>query len=245
MSDSVGITLFIVVVAISAFYTYRKSTTIIRHRGAAALATFTAFTAAPILLDQGWYVGFILLAPWLAYGIGKKVDEVHKDRDSGRSKRETISPAKSSIQEILPPAPSKATSSTLEAIARRNAENVAKARGEKIAPPYEYPSTPCVNPLDELRDRLARMPSRPEKPKRRATAWHGNKRVTFEYMDSNGDITTRDVSAVRVDHKNGETYLVGYCMTRRATRTFRADRILGEVIDMETGEVGEFDDIFA
>lgn len=74
--------------------------------------------------------------------------------------------------------------------------------------------------------------------------WRGNRRVAFEYMNSHGDITTRDVNAVRVDHKNGEAYLVGYCMTRRSTRTFRADRILGEVIDIKTGEVGSFDDMF-
>ncbi|GEM_PF-5622479 len=144
-------------------------------------------------------------------------------------------------------------------IASRSAENDASALGETVATTYGMPERTSINPLAEVRERLASGPAsvrpvlRAERPWKddldeepiASRLWRGNKRVTFDYMDSTGDITTRDVNAVRVDHKHGETYLVGYDMTRRATRTFRADRILGDVIDMETGEVGSFDDIFA
>lgn len=127
-----------------------------------------------------------------------------------------------------------------------------KPEGGKPKPPRSRATGPASNlseVQDWIRQRNAGEPVRMPSPSastlpRNRKAWRGNKRVTFMYMDSKGDITTRDVNAVRVDHKNGETYLVGYCMTRRATRTFRADRIIGEVIDMETGEVGNFTDIF-
>lgn len=57
--------------------------------------------------------------------------------------------------------------------------------------------------------------------------------VAFTYEDSAGDITHRTVTA----HSVTAAYIKGECHDRRAERTFRIDRIIGDVTDCDTGEI--------
>ncbi|MBH3356075.1 hypothetical protein I5Q19_20130 [Pseudomonas stutzeri] len=57
--------------------------------------------------------------------------------------------------------------------------------------------------------------------------------VAFIYEDADGDITHRTVTIHSVD----STYLKGECHDRVAERTFRLDRIIGDVVNLETGEI--------
>jgi hypothetical protein len=57
--------------------------------------------------------------------------------------------------------------------------------------------------------------------------------IEFTYEDSEGAITSRKVTVHSVTH----TYLKGKCHARKAERTFRLDRIVGDIIDLETGEL--------
>lgn len=57
--------------------------------------------------------------------------------------------------------------------------------------------------------------------------------VAFTYQDNKGVVTTRTVTVHSVDG----IYLKGKCHDRQAQRTFLIDRIIGEVIDADTGEL--------
>jgi predicted DNA-binding transcriptional regulator YafY len=57
--------------------------------------------------------------------------------------------------------------------------------------------------------------------------------VEFSYEDTAGDITFRNVTV----HSITRTYLKGECHGRQAERTFRLDRIVGGIVDCETGEM--------
>lgn len=57
--------------------------------------------------------------------------------------------------------------------------------------------------------------------------------VEFTYEDSNGDISYRTVTV----HSVTRTYLKGECHDRQAERTFRLDRIIGDLTDCNTGEL--------
>ncbi|WP_313056197.1 WYL domain-containing protein [Stutzerimonas nitrititolerans] len=57
--------------------------------------------------------------------------------------------------------------------------------------------------------------------------------VSFTYEDSSGDVTCRTVTI----HSVTATHLKGECHDRQAERTFRVDRIIGDVVDLESGEI--------
>ncbi|WP_312571392.1 WYL domain-containing protein [Stutzerimonas balearica] len=57
--------------------------------------------------------------------------------------------------------------------------------------------------------------------------------MEFTYRDSAGDVTSRTVTL----HSVTATHLKGECHDRGAERTFRVDRIIGDVVDLETGEI--------
>lgn len=64
------------------------------------------------------------------------------------------------------------------------------------------------------------------------TGWRMGE-VEFTYMDAEGEITHRRVTV----HSATATYLKGECHKRQAERTFRVDRIIGDVVDCDTGEI--------
>ncbi|TIH10814.1 hypothetical protein [Pseudomonas leptonychotis] len=64
------------------------------------------------------------------------------------------------------------------------------------------------------------------------TGWRMGE-VAFTYEDSAGDISHRTVTA----HSVTSVYIKGECHDRQAERTFRLDRIIGDLTDCETGEI--------
>lgn len=59
----------------------------------------------------------------------------------------------------------------------------------------------------------------------------------FSYTDHEGQSSRRRVRVMGIASNDGRQYLDGYCLDRNAMRTFRVDRILGEMTDAETGEL--------
>lgn len=60
--------------------------------------------------------------------------------------------------------------------------------------------------------------------------------LSIQYRDAGGSVTERVVDVNECDIANPSGYLIGYCRTRSAIRTFRLDRVL-KATDLETGEV--------
>ncbi|MEA1606136.1 hypothetical protein [Pseudomonas spirodelae] len=57
--------------------------------------------------------------------------------------------------------------------------------------------------------------------------------VAFTYEDSAGDISYRTLTV----HSVTATHIKGECHDRQAERTFRLDRIIGDLTDCDTGEM--------
>ncbi len=58
--------------------------------------------------------------------------------------------------------------------------------------------------------------------------------ISFEYTDSNGNSTHREVDVKEIN----EQHITGYCHSRRQLRTFRLDRIdNSEIVVRDTGEL--------
>lgn len=59
------------------------------------------------------------------------------------------------------------------------------------------------------------------------------KHIAFDYIDSSGSFTSREVAVNSFDG----TYLKAYCLEKRATRTFKLENICGLITLRETGEL--------
>jgi len=68
------------------------------------------------------------------------------------------------------------------------------------------------------------------------TPFPASARLRFNYKDGSGNRTKRTVRVTRFGEHNGATLLIGHCLLRDATRTFRADR-MRNCVDEETGEI--------
>jgi len=60
---------------------------------------------------------------------------------------------------------------------------------------------------------------------RAASAIRSGRRVRFEYQSHDGAISRRQIEPYAVMHTDGRWYLIGHCLSRRAMRTFRLDRV--------------------
>ncbi len=62
---------------------------------------------------------------------------------------------------------------------------------------------------------------------------------TYEinYLDSKNKLSCRQVTVKKIHQDNGALYIKTYCHLSRAPRTFRIDRIVGDVINIDTGEL--------
>ncbi|MGD0741330.1 MAG: YafY family protein [Terracidiphilus sp.] len=60
---------------------------------------------------------------------------------------------------------------------------------------------------------------------RAASAIRTGKRIRFDYRSHDGNATRRHIEPYAVVHTDGRWYLIGHCLTRRALRTFRLDRV--------------------
>jgi predicted DNA-binding transcriptional regulator YafY len=60
---------------------------------------------------------------------------------------------------------------------------------------------------------------------RAASAIRRGRRIRFDYLAHDGAATRRHIEPYAVVHTDGRWYLIGYCLSRRALRTFRLDRV--------------------
>ena len=60
---------------------------------------------------------------------------------------------------------------------------------------------------------------------RAASAIRTGKRIRFDYQSHDGAGSRRQIEPYGLMHADGRWYLIGYCLTRKALRTFRLDRV--------------------
>lgn len=60
---------------------------------------------------------------------------------------------------------------------------------------------------------------------------------TFSYRAQDGSYSPRTVNVTGISSNGGHAYLEGFCLDRMDSRTFRTDRIRGDLTDTETGEL--------
>lgn len=60
---------------------------------------------------------------------------------------------------------------------------------------------------------------------RAASAIRMGRRIQFAYQSHTGTASRRQIEPYAVVHADGRWYLIGHCLTRRAMRTFRLDRV--------------------
>lgn len=76
-------------------------------------------------------------------------------------------------------------------------------------------------------------PAKPGKPTRAIRNGWKLCEVEFMYEDAKGDTTFRMVTV----HWVGDSSFKGECQDKQAERTFRLDRVIGDITDTETGEM--------
>ncbi len=71
------------------------------------------------------------------------------------------------------------------------------------------------------------------------TIWTGAKQIRFNYRNSQGEYSDREVTVHKVVASADDTYFVGFCHMRNEPRTFRLDRVYprNKVTDTATGEI--------
>ena len=60
---------------------------------------------------------------------------------------------------------------------------------------------------------------------RAASAIRAGKRIRFAYRSHDGSASNRRIEPYAVMHTDGRWYLIGHCLSRKALRTFRLDRV--------------------
>ena len=60
---------------------------------------------------------------------------------------------------------------------------------------------------------------------RAASAIRTGKRIRFAYLSHSGTASRRHIEPYAVMHTDGRWYLIGHCLSRKALRTFRLDRV--------------------
>ena len=67
-----------------------------------------------------------------------------------------------------------------------------------------------------------------------ASAIRTGRRIRFAYQSHGGAVSRRQIEPYAVIHTDGRWYLIGYCLSRRALRTFRLDRVTDLKVDVIT-----------
>ncbi|RHW21711.1 hypothetical protein C2846_07100 [Pseudomonas jilinensis] len=61
--------------------------------------------------------------------------------------------------------------------------------------------------------------------------------MEFDYEDSAGNWSARQVNVLSVN----DSYIKGVCLSKQAERTFRLDRVMSDITDLDTGEILDID----
>lgn len=123
----------------------------------------------------------------------------------------------------------------------RQAARASTAEGDEAprfaaAPLHADPAQPPVQPPAPL------TPKKPPRPAERSSAVPVARitlphRFRITYRDKAISWVERDVRVDLISSNGSYTYLEGFCELRCDVRMFRTDRIRGELLDLETGEV--------
>lgn len=99
----------------------------------------------------------------------------------------------------------------------------------------KVPPGPEQKPLPQPQERKERLSGWQNSLE---TLWKGRIRMEFEYVDSKGENSFREIILEEIGKSpEGEIYLRGFCKLRMERRNFRASRIQGDIINRYTGEV--------
>lgn len=71
------------------------------------------------------------------------------------------------------------------------------------------------------------VPASVESLIRAASAIRTGRRIRFAYLSHSGSPSRRHIDPYALMHTDGRWYLIGYCLSRKALRTFRLDRVSG------------------
>lgn len=104
----------------------------------------------------------------------------------------------------------------------------AHLHAEPAQPPIQPPALPTPKKPPRPAERSSAVPVA------RITLPH---RFRITYRDKAISWVERDVRVDRISSNGSHTFLEGFCELRRDARTFRTDRIRGELLDLDTGEV--------
>lgn len=94
--------------------------------------------------------------------------------------------------------------------------------------------TPLEKEVDAVRG-FSKSPiePKPKSTKKRTSTKATLSEIQFWYTDVEGNFTFRNVRVTSINRE----YLKGFDLDRRATRTFKIERIDDEIIDVSTGEI--------
>lgn len=128
--------------------------------------------------------------------------------------------------------------------ARRNHPQPPAATAAQTTRPHTRP--PATQSPTAIPQHALRTASFFEQIRRRfgRQVWHGRSRVKFDYTNSRGEFASRTVAVKHVYKKNGLTYLSGIDLDKNELRSFRSDRISSDIINTDTGEVGDISTLF-
>lgn len=136
----------------------------------------------------------------------------------------------------VPPSPSVSSTPEAQPPAGRSPQEPAQL----VMQPVPVPTAASVTPAS------AKQATTPPKQPPRASARRARAptaditlphRFRITYPDKTGDWSQRDVRVDRISSNESHTFLEGFCELRWQVRTFRTDRMRGDLLDLETGEV--------
>lgn len=106
----------------------------------------------------------------------------------------------------------------------------------------------ALNLKEHISERAHQLRDKPPKPSKKANITSEPTRairdgwalcsIAFDYEDASGQWTERTVTV----HSVSRIHIKGECHARRAERTFRLDRIMSDITDIETGEILDIDE---
>ena len=101
--------------------------------------------------------------------------------------------------------------------------------------PAALPSTAQATPTPPRRSKAAQPSKAPTHPPAQGVTLPCA--FIFSYRGQDGDHSRRTVNVTAISASGGHAYLEGFCHDRMDIRTFRTDRIRGDLTDAKTGEL--------
>ena len=192
------------------------------------LAGFAAMLGTVLIADGefGAFVAVFLFGLGLFVGLRKMHEATSTQPGSRESK--AIAEAAAQPRQADPARPLHWSERPLDEDWKRDAG----AREEqRYSPTLVYPmSATAVKSNRERRSADERKESRrTRKPRRDAVI----DVIRFDYEDRNGDPSAREIEVTAIS----DEYFEGWCRESQGKRTFRLDRVTGDVVSLETGEI--------